>query len=74
MAALIVKLQSGGREGTDNNDPRPEVFFVWCGHFGDHPGCDQPSASRHSARVRCRQVNIGVSRSVKELALVSRSS
>src|SRR6266550_7146582 len=32
---------------------------------------DQPSASRHSARVRRRQVNIGVSRSVKPLALVS---
>src|SRR5438477_4093507 len=33
-----------------------------------------PKASRHSARVRCRQVNIGVSRKVKALALVSRSS
>src|SRR5882672_11387361 len=33
-----------------------------------------PRASRHSARVRCRQVNIGVSRKVNALALVSRSS
>src|SRR5260370_23745645 len=33
-----------------------------------------PRASRHSARVRCRQVNIGVSRKENALALVSRSS
>src|SRR5712692_10398814 len=33
-----------------------------------------PNASRHSASLRCRQVNIGVSRRVNELALVSRSS
>src|ERR1051325_4996988 len=34
----------------------------------------QPSASRQSARLRLRQVNIGVSRKVKQLALVSRNS
>lgn len=34
----------------------------------------QPSASRHSARVRWRQVNMGVSRNVKQLAFVSLSS
>lgn len=33
-----------------------------------------PSASKHSAKLRCRQVNIGVSRKVNELAFVSRSS
>ena len=38
------------------------------------PAGDQPSASRHSERLRLRQVNIGVSRRVKQLAFVSRSS
>ena len=35
---------------------------------------DQPSASRHSTMLRLRQVNMGVSRRVKQLALVSRNS
>src|SRR5258706_6596885 len=35
---------------------------------------NQPSASRHSPTLRRRQVNMGVSRRVKQLALVSRIS
>jgi hypothetical protein len=34
----------------------------------------QPSTSKQSARLRLRQVNIGVLRSVKQLAFVSRNS
>jgi len=62
-----------GSDGQDNrhSQPGPEVSFVLCGHFGGRTVIAR--ASRHSASVRRRQVNMGVSRSVKQLALASRA-
>jgi len=69
MAALLMKLPRSKGEDDGDNQKRPGISLVQREHV-----CVQPSASRHSARVRRRQVNIGVSRNVKQLALVSRSS
>src|SRR5437899_6155128 len=71
LAALMMKLPRSKGEDDGDNQTRPGISLVqrehvWC-------AC-QPRASRHSAKARRRQVNIGVSRSVKQLALVSRSS
>ena len=71
LAALMMKLPCSKGEDDGDKQTRPGISLVqrehlWC-------AC-QPRASRHSAKVRRRHVNIGVSRNVKQLALVSRSS
>src|SRR6266480_1408024 len=59
----------------DARKRNPEVFASFAPFRENSPGTGRyPRASRHSASVRCRQVNIGVSRRVNALALVSRNS
>src|ERR1043166_2091243 len=72
QSSLKPQLDHRGSEDQTEYGNRPDIFF--CLHVVRRRAVAYPRASRHSARLRLRQVNIGVSRRVKQLAFVSRNS